>query len=350
MTMPVLKKILHPRACVTALTLALAGVSGRGAPAEPTAPVDKPHWKNPLVKKGYLNSPRVETTPFVFNDRLYLAENYQAFVDSPSKVAGADAEKDALRIRDVVTGEVVSVALHEHSFGTVFVDSHAGARTVYAFSAMNTRGKPWRTATSVSMAKSADLKTWSEPRTVLQAEGDEQIFNVAVCRGADRYVLLYETNDKKYPPFTFKYCESDDLVTWRRIPGALYGTEKYVGGPALYYEGGWYYTLYLEALPNTEYQTRVTRSRDLRHWQDAPPGRPFLTFDRTKKSLPLRPPELHEANASDPELCYFRGRTIVYFTGSDQQVAGDLQRAEFDGTPRELFERFFEGVREPPAR
>jgi alpha-L-fucosidase len=303
------------------------------------------HWKNPLVKKGYLNSPLVETTPFVFGDRLYLAENYQAFVDSLSKTLGADSEKDALRIRDVETGEIVSVALKEHSFGTVFV---SGDR-VYAFSAKNTRGKPWRTATSVSMVYSTDLRKWSEPRTVLEAEGVEQIFNVAVCRGPDRFVLLYETNDPKYPPFTFKYCESDDLVHWRRVPGALYGTDKYVGGPALYFEGGWYYTLYLQALPNTEYETRITRSRDLKYWTDAPPGRPVLTFDRAKKNLPLRPPGLHETNASDPELCYFKGKTIVYFTGSDQQVAGDLQRAEFDGTPRELFERFFEGVGEPPA-
>jgi len=29
-----------------------------------------------------------------------------------------------------------------------------------------------------------------------------------------------------------------------------------------------------------------------------------------------------------------------------EQQAGDLQRAEFEGTPRELFEKFFEGVRE----
>jgi alpha-L-fucosidase len=337
-----------------AMGLMLAAAAAAGAvctmrAAEPGNP-PRSGWKNPLVKKGYLNSPLVETTPFVFGDRLYLAENYQAFVDSQSKALGADAEKDALRIRDVETGEVVSVALKQHSFGTVFV---SGER-VYAFSAKNTPGKPWRTATSVSMTSTTDLKTWTEPRTVLEAEGAEQIFNVAVCRGPDRFVLLYETNDAKYPPFTFKYCESDDLVHWRRIPGALYGTDKYVGGPALYYEGdregGWYYTLYLEALPDTQYETRITRSRDLKQWQDAPPGRPFLTFDRSKRSLPLRPPELPEKNASDPELCYFKGKTIVYFTGSDQQVAGDLQRAEFDGTPRELFERFFEGAREQTVR
>lgn len=299
-------------------------------------------WKHPLTGKEYLNSPLVEVTPFVFKDRLYLAENYQAFVDSESKQFGADAEKDALRIRDVETGELVSTALREQCFGTVFVWEDR----VYAFSAKNAPGKPWRTAYEVVMASSDDLKNWTEPKVVLKAQPDELFFNVAVCRGADKFVLLYETNDPDYPAFTFKYCESQDLENWKLIPDALYGTDKYVGGPALYFENGWYYTLYLEALPNTEYETRITRSRDLKKWQDAPADRPFVTFDRTKKNLPLRPPELTEKNASDAELCYFKGKTIVYFTGSDQQVAGDLQRAEFDGTPRELFEYFFEGVPE----
>ena len=235
-------------------------------------------WKNPLVKKGYLNSPLVETTPFVFKDRLYLAENYQAFVDSVSKGLGTDSEKDAIRVRDLETGRTVSVALKEHTFGTAFVWSDR----VYVFAGKYVKGKRWRTAVSVSMTSSADLKTWSEPRTVLECEPGEQVFNVAVCRGPNGFVLLYETNDPKYPPFTFKYCASDDLVSWRRIPGALYGTDKYVGGPALYYEAPWFYTLYLEALPNTEYETRITRSPGLKHWQDAPAGRPFLTFDRTK--------------------------------------------------------------------
>jgi alpha-L-fucosidase len=325
------------------MVLCLLAMTALCVHAEPAAMP----WKNPLVKKGYLNSPLVETTPFVFRDRLYLAENYQAFVDSAEKKLGADSHKDCLRIRDVDRNEVVSVALREHTFGTVFVWNDRA----YAFASKYVPGKPWRTCTSGSMTSSADLLTWTEPRTVLEAEPGEQVFNVAVCRGPDRFVLLYETNDPKYTPFTFKYCESDDLVTWRRIPGALYGTDKYVGGPALYHEGGWFYTLYLEALPDTGYETRVTRSRDLKHWQDAPPGRPFLTFDRSRKNLPLRPPELPEKNASDAELCYFRGRTIVYFTGSDQQVAGDLQRAEFERTPRELFERFFEGVPElEPAK
>lgn len=294
-------------------------------------------WHNPIRKLGYLQSPLVEVTPFVFRDRLYLLENHQAFFDDPLAPPGANFEHDAVRVRDVATGELVSVALKKHGFGSVFV----WEGRAYVYAADYGQGKPWRNATEVSLTISDDLKTWSPPRTILRAENGELIYNVAVCRGPDRFVLLYETNDARWPAFTFKYCSSTDLVSWQRIPDALYGTHKYVGGPALYCEGGWYYTLYLEALGGIQYETRIARSRDLIHWTDAPANRPFLTFDPNHKNLPRRPPELPETNASDAELCYFGGQTVIYFTGGDQQVCGDLQRAEFDGTPRELFERFF---------
>jgi alpha-L-fucosidase len=327
---------MHHKRSLPAFILALLVAAGTQA-AEKAG-----EWKDPLTNREYLNSPLCEITPFVLNDRLYLAENYQAFVDSPLKRIGDDSEKDVLRIRDAETQQIVSVALKEHTFGTVLV----WEGRAYAFAAKYIKDQPWRTATQISMTSSADLKTWTEPKIVVDGEKGENLFNTAVCRGPDRFILLYETNDPKYPPFTFKYCESTDLVNWKRIPDALYGTKKYVGGPALYYEGGWYYTLYLEAGPDGFYDTRITRSRDLKTWQDAPKDRPFVPVNRKKQKMPLRPPELFEKNASDAELCYFRGKTIVYFTGGDQTYAGDVQRAEFSGTPRKLFEHFFEGVEE----
>ena len=154
--------------------------------------------------------------------------------------------------------------------------------------------------------------------------------------------MLYETDDKSWPKFTFKHCESDDLVHWRKIPEALYGTDKYVGGPALYFEDGWYYTLYLEDLGGGYYETRITRSRDLVDWQDAPENRAFLTFDPDRYTNPIHYPEVRELNASDVELCEWKGKTIIYFNGGDQLNCGDVQLAEFDGSPKELFAYFFE--------
>ncbi len=190
------------------------------------------------------------------------------------------------------------------------------------------------------MTSSKDLKKWTKPKIVVKASGDEFFFNTAVCKGKDTFVLLYETNDSRWKPFTLRYMESTDLKNWQPIPNALYGADKYVGGPALYYESGWYYTLYLESIEKG-YETRITRSQDLIHWEDAPQNQPFITFDATHKNIPLINPAISELNASDVELCYFDGKTILYFTGSDQTTAGDLQWATYEGTPAQLFAHFF---------
>ncbi len=301
-------------------------------------------WKNPIVKQGRLGSPLVEVSPFVFKNKLYLLENNQRFWDVPGAKPGDLFHEDEVRIKDVASGKIVSTPLTNHGFGTVLVWDNR----VYVFAGNYGEGKPWRQMTEITMTSSSDLKNWSEPVTVIKSERGEFIYNTAVCRGANGFVLLYETNDGRWPPFTFKYTTSDDLVNWTIVPDAIYGRDKYVGGPALYYEGGWYYTLYLQALGHG-YETRITRSKDLVNWQDAPVDRPFVTFDPSHKNIPLINPEVTENNASDVELCYFKGQTILYFTGSDQTTAGDLQWATYDGTPRALFEHFFEGLPAPAA-
>ena len=319
-------------------------------------------WQHPLQKKGTVLNQMGETTPFVFNDRFYRLENYQRFLDFPAAAAsdGYRFMEDQVRVWDVEAQRLVSTALVGHSFGFAFV--HGGR--VYVFAARHRADRPWRTFTAIDMTSSDDLLHWTPPQTVIEAEevardgqpGQEYLFNTAVCRattesgeedGAPRFVLLYETDDPRWPAFTFKYCESNDLLHWRRIPGALYGREKYVGGPALYSEGGWFYTLYLQDLNGYHggtWETRLTRSKDLIHWEDAPLDRPFLAPDPSRIQHYPRGDkliEVREVNASDAELVCWQGKTLVYFNGGDQQTLGDLQMAEFEGTPRQLFEHFY---------
>ena len=294
------------------------------------------NWTNPIIKQGRIGSPLVETSPFVFQDRLYLLENNQRFWDVPGAKPGDLFHEDEVRIRDVELNKIVSVVLKNHGFGTVLT----WKQRIYVFAGNYGHNKPWRNITEITMTSSANLKDWTKPVTVLQAGSGEFFFNTAVCRVEDKFILLYETNDKRWPAFTFRYFESSDLKNWKEIPDAIYGKDKYVGGPALYYEGGWFYTLYLESLKKG-YETRITRSEDLVHWENAPDGRTFVTFDPSHKNIPLLKPGISESNASDVELCYYKGKTILYFTGSDQTTAGDLQWATFDGTPGQLFEYFF---------
>lgn len=311
-------------------------------------PMAQTTWQNPIQKQGRLGSPLVETSPFVFKEKLYLLENNQRFWDIPGAKPGDHFQEDEVRIRDLATNEIVSVPLKNHAFGTVLTWEDR----VYVFAGYYGEGKPWRKITEIVVTSSADLNEWTKPETILRANPEEYFFNTAVCRGKNDFILLYETNDPRWTPFTFRYLRSNDLKNWRDIPNAVYGKGKYVGGPALYYEKGWYYTLYLKSL-KPGYETHISRSQDLIHWEDAPEDRPFVTFDPGHKNIPLIDPSIAESNASDVELCYFKGQTVLYFTGSDQTTAGDLQWATFPGTPEELFVHFFDQAgtieAEPPT-
>lgn len=293
-------------------------------------------WKNPLVNWCKLESPLVEVTPFVFNGKLYLMESWQKQWELPYEQREQLFEQDEVRIRDLAADRIVSTPLTGHGLAMTFV----WEGRAYVFAGNWGTEKKWQVR-DIEMVSSSDLKDWAAPRVVLHSNDGEKYFNVSVCRGAEQFVMLVESNDPRWPAFTFKYFTSGDLLHWEPVPEAYYGVDKYVGGPALYYVGGAYYTLYLQALGDNHYETRVARSKDLLHWEDAPEGRPLVTFRKGTPVHPLRPDTVREQNASDAEICYFRDRTYVYYTGGDQQYCGDLQRAEFMGTPRELLESFF---------
>jgi alpha-L-fucosidase len=297
----------------------------------------KKTWRSPLSATAVLG-PRIagEITPFVINDRLYRLENHPRCFDFPGADPYFKSEENEIRVRDVELNRIVCAPLRDHYFASAFVWND----TVYVFS--------WKQREPVIvMTSSRDLVNWTAPQVVIEAENNEGLFNTAVCRGKDKFIMLYETDDKRWqPPYTFKYCESEDLTHWKRIPGAVYGKDKYVGGPALYYEGGLYYTLYLSAsgpvdLDTTTFETRITRSSDLLHWEDAPDDRPFITFDSSHRSDPEYYPDVYDRNASDAELCLWKDKTIVYFNGGNQLGVNDLQYAEFNGTPRALLECYY---------
>jgi alpha-L-fucosidase len=306
------------------------------APALALTAVAEDAWESPLVNWCKLESPLVEVTPFVFKDKFYLMESWQKQWEFSYKKHQELFDQDEVRIRDVAADRIVSTPLIGHGLAMTFVWEDKA----YVFAGDWGTEKKWQVR-DISLTTSDDLKTWSEPVQVLRSNDDEKYFNVSVCRGADKFVMLVETSDPRWPTFTFKYFTSDDLVNWNQVPDAFYGVDKYVGGPALYFYGDYYYTLYLQSLGKNHYETRIARSKDLVSWEDASEDRPFATFKKGARVHPLRPDSVREQNASDAEICYFRDRTYVYYTGGDQHFSGDLQRAEYKGTPQALLESFF---------
>ncbi len=299
-------------------------------------------WENPLAKKGVIRKPGCEVTPFVFKDRLYLLENFKRAEDFPGTALNEMFHEDGFRIRDVEKDLVLSVPLMNHYFATAFVWN----KKVYAFCGDYGWDQYWWHIKKYKMLCSDDLITWSKPEIIIEANPDENLFNNSIVRDDKRFVMLMETDDPRWPKFTFKFYESQDLRNWSIIPNALYGTDRYVGGPALYFFEGYYYALYLnhegkDARGIDCYRTRITRSMDLIEWQNAPKSRPFLDYDPGHKVDTENYPDVLEVNASDVELCEWKGKTLAYFSGGDQVNCGDLQLAEYDGTVKKLVASFF---------
>src|SRR5690554_4898034 len=121
-------------------------------------------WQNPIQKQGRLGSPLVETSPFVFNDKLYLLENNQRFWDVPGAKPGDYFHEDEVRIRDIASDKIISVPLKNHGFGTVLTWEDR----VYVFAGNYGQGKPWRQMTEITMTSSKDLKKWTKPQTVFR--------------------------------------------------------------------------------------------------------------------------------------------------------------------------------------
>jgi alpha-L-fucosidase len=78
-------------------------------------------WKNPLTHKGYLNSPLVEVTPFVFKGRFYRLDNWQKQWELENPKDGSFTAEDEVRIRDMASERIISVPLVGHGLGMALV-------------------------------------------------------------------------------------------------------------------------------------------------------------------------------------------------------------------------------------
>ena len=320
-------------------------------------------WKNRLVKKKVTDSPVVEHTPLIWKGKLLLVETWQTHWEGVPQ----SERQYYVRIRDEQTDEIIHSFMHDFGFASAFVWEY----TLYVF-ATKVAGGSDSEKFDTYMSSSKDLTNWTQPKRVLEKAPGENLLNQSVCYDGKRFVMAYETSS--YSWFTLKFAESDDLITWRKVPNALYGAEKYAACPAIRYAGGYYYMLYLEyRRPKWWFETCLTRSKDLTTWLDAPHNRPVIVPDtnvsvhsdcpKHGERAAEKPEDVDllymdgqggaaqepfctaggkECNTSDPDLVEWQGKTRVYYTGGCQHWGGLLQYAEFDGPMQEFFESYYE--------
>lgn len=278
----------------------------------------------------------VETTPVVFGGRLlrfeYVRENYR-----PNKTGTS-----YFRFVDVESGECTPAFAHSHHFGSAFVNN--GTAFVYG---VKSGGGP-----IMRVFWSADLKEWNS-KVALDLLG-WGMFNSSVCRGKERYVMAIELDKPPQEvgvPFTVRFAESDDLISWRLTPpDCVYSKDRYTACPALRFFGSHYYMIYLEAKPGPPYEPHIVRSRDLVHWQSSPfnPVMQFSDEDKRIASAGLdagqreRIRRAININNSDLDLCEFRGKTVIYYSWGNQTGTEFLAEAVYDGSLKDLLETFFD--------
>ncbi len=299
-------------------------------------------WKHPEFEEhSTVTTKAFEATPFVWRDRLYSLENYHRSAEFPGSPVEYRMHEDGCYIRDVETDTRLCYPWLNHYFSTVNV---IGGRLVLVGGDYGW-DQPWWHIKRMQLITSDNRTTWSRPVTILEAGENENLFNNAIVFDGERYVLLYETDDPALgKPFTFRFAVSRDLLHWEKLSAEhVYGMGKYVGGPGLYYQDGFFYLLYLNETFGKYgfWDTRIARSRDLKAWEEAPEGRSFVYPDSSRITNPEIAPDVHEINASDVELVEYHGKVHIWWCGGNQDVIGDLQHAVFNGTRRQLFEAFF---------
>ncbi|RKY64205.1 MAG: hypothetical protein DRQ02_11725 [Candidatus Latescibacterota bacterium] len=295
----------------------------------------------PVIKKmGTIDCDMVETTPVVFHNRLYRFE----YVRSNYKANRTGSSH--FRFIDVGSGQ------HTRSFATGYHlgSAHVEAETVFVYGVDAWGGSELR------VFWSNDLETWSS-QTALNLPG-WKIYNNSVCKGEDRYLMAFEIGappEETGVPFTIRFADSDDHLHWHLTPSeCVFSKDRYTACPTLRFLDGYYYMIYLEAMPGPIYEPHIVRSQDLVHWQSSPLN-PIMQFSAEDKAIAI--PKLTASqraritgavniNNSDVDLCEFNGRTYIYYSWGNQKGTEFLAYAIYEGALDSFLRGYFPERRE----
>lgn len=288
-----------------------------------------------IVKQGTIDLDIVETSPVVFNNRLYRFEYIrEGYYNNQSG-------DSFFRFVDVESGDTTT------GFAPTY---HLGNAFVWQDSMYVTAVHGWG-ADHITLFMSADLENWTS-REVLDLPGNT-IFNTSLCRNDSAFVLMYEIGEpfeEAGSRFTARFAFSNDLHTWQKTSAdRVYTKDRYSAPHALRYHNGYYYNFYLEQVKQG-YQTWVVRSENLTDWELSK-GNPVLKASAEDK-VPLNNKftgrqlelikEAVNINNSDIDFCYFGGQLVIYYSWGDQKGTEFLAQAYFSGTEEEFLEKWFE--------
>ncbi|MBI2423526.1 MAG: hypothetical protein HYV27_11915 [Candidatus Hydrogenedentes bacterium] len=306
----------------------IALLSGAAAHAELARPE--------ITKLGTIDVDLVETSPVVFNGKVYRFEYVrQGYWNNKTG-------DSYFRFVDHESGAYTPAFGKGHHLGSAFVDQETGTAIVTAVNIWD--------GERIEIFTSRDLQTW-ESWNALTLPG-YGMFNTSLCKADGKYVLMFEVGkpaEVAGNPFTARFATSTDLKTWALTAAeCTYSKDRYTAPHALRYHKGYFYDFFLEAI-NGGYEQFVVRSKDLIHWESSPLNPVLKASDADKiivnKALP---PDLQERvknavnlNNSDIDFCEFNGKLVINYSWGNQQGVEHLAEARFDGTEAEFLEGWF---------
>ena len=290
----------------------------------------------PKIRKlGTIDCDMVETTPVVFQGKLYRFEYVRDKYYKPNTTGDS-----YFRFIHVASGEATPAFAAGYHLGSAYVEGD----TVYVHG-VTKWGKP-----TIAVFWSKDLKTW-QSQTAIEIPG-WGIYNTSVCKGDGKYVMAIEVGE---PPeevgarFTIRFATSKNLLDWELTASdRVYSRQKYTACPALRFLDGEYYMVYLESYPGY-WAPHIIRSKDLVTWEESP-FKPIMKHSDEDKRIanPKLTEEQREriakavnVNNSDLDFCEFEGKTIILYSWGDQHGIEHLAEAVFDGAEAELLRGFF---------
>jgi hypothetical protein len=306
-----------------------AMLSNCRAPQGPTDDEGRPL----IVKSGTIDCDLVETTPIVFNGRVYRFEYVR------KGYWANDTGDSYFRFVDRETGAFTPPFAKGFHLGSAYAE----AGKVYVTAVDIWDGE------EIHVFASDDLEHW-ETWLAFRRPGFG-IFNTSLTRDDAQYILMYEIGKPEKETgerFTALFATSPDLKNWTVLsPKHNYAKDRYTAPHCLRYLDGHYYNFYLEA--HEGYEMRVVRSKDLINWESSPLNPVLKASEGDKRIYNNRLPDQLQreiANAanrnnSDIDFCEFDGRLIINYSWGNQRGEEHLAEAIYEGTEAQFLNGWF---------
>ncbi len=297
--------------------------------------------KPKIVKMGTIDLDVVEGHNFVWQGRLLREQWCKNHYKGERGLPGSQ-----IAIRDVQTGKLLASLAQDHAFGTVYVEDD----TAYVVATYDKPGPKRRK--QVNLFASKDLKNWQQWNVIDDPQFN--ICNTSLIKVGDEYVLMFEINRPNVNSWTARFAKSRDLKNWEILPEEyIHGRNKMAAPHCLKYHDGYFYNFHV--VRHRGYSTFVSRSSDLKHWEDSPLNPVLMADDEDRKLAPgveftdeqkQRIATARNINNSDIDILEHEGKCLISYSWGNQHGTEHLATAEYNGHLASFLEGWFPGTSE----